>query len=111
MKNFLAIYTGNANAPAHRPDEAIIAQGMAVWEQWMKDHAEVVVVSGGPLGKTKKVDKSGVSDIHNAMAGFIVVQADSHEVAAKMFEGHPHFTIFPGTGVEVMECLPVPNKL
>jgi hypothetical protein len=26
-----------------------------------------------------------------------------------MFEGHPHFTIFPGESIEVMECLPIPG--
>ena len=30
--------------------------------------------------------------------------------AAKMFEGHPHFTIFPGDSVEIMECLPLPAQ-
>jgi hypothetical protein len=43
------------------------------------------------------------------MAGFIVVKAESHEAAARLFEGHPHFAIFPGDSVEVMECLPVPG--
>ena len=28
-----------------------------------------------------------------------------HEAAAKLFQSHPHFTIFPGDAVEVMECL------
>jgi hypothetical protein len=27
-----------------------------------------------------------------------------------MFVGHPHFTIFPGDGVEVMEVLPIPGE-
>jgi len=26
-----------------------------------------------------------------------------------MFIDHPHFRIFPGLGVEVMPCLPVPS--
>jgi len=26
-----------------------------------------------------------------------------------MFVGHPHFTIFPGEAVEIMECLPIPG--
>ena len=64
---------------------------------------------GGPLGKTKKVNKEGVSDIRNEMGAFTVVQAESHEAAAQMFVGHPHYTIFPGDRIEVMECLPVPK--
>jgi hypothetical protein len=38
-----------------------------------------------------------------------VVLADSHENAAGLFKDHPHFTIFPGDSVEVMECLPIPG--
>ena len=29
--------------------------------------------------------------------------------AAKLFLNHPHFMIFPGDRVEVMECLPIPG--
>jgi hypothetical protein len=60
------------------------------------------------LGKTKKIGPDGITDIRNRMAGYIIVQAQSHEAAAKLFEGHPHFSIFPGDSVEVMECLPIP---
>jgi hypothetical protein len=42
--------------------------------------------------------------------GYTVVRAESQEEAAKMFLGHPHFTIFPGDGVEIMECLPIPER-
>jgi hypothetical protein len=55
------------------------------------------------------VSKAGVADTHNAVAGFIVVRAESHEAAARMFEGHPHFAIFPGDSVEIMEQLPIPG--
>lgn len=43
------------------------------------------------------------------MGAYTVVQADSHEAAAKLFENHPHFMIFPGDAVEVMERLPIPG--
>ena len=36
-------------------------------------------------------------------------KAESHEAAARMFEDHPHVTIFPGDSVEIMECLPMPG--
>ena len=45
----------------------------------------------------------------NLLTVFVVVRAPSHEAAAKLFEGHPHFTIFPGDGVEIMEVLPIPD--
>jgi hypothetical protein len=40
----------------------------------------------------------------------VIVQAESHEAAAKLFENHPHFTIFPGDSVEIMECLRLPGQ-
>jgi hypothetical protein len=27
----------------------------------------------------------------------------------KLFENHPHFTIFLGQSIEIMECLPLPD--
>jgi hypothetical protein len=118
MKKFLAIYIGTPGAHEKsgwdKMDEtkrqAVIASGMKAWGEWMRVHAAHVVEQGGPLGKTKRTGADGVSDIKNSMVGYVVVQADSHEAAARMFEKHPHFTIFPGDSVEVMECLPVPGQ-
>jgi hypothetical protein len=64
---------------------------------------------GGPLGRTKRASASGVSDMRNNLTGYTIVQAESHEAAAKMFENHPHFAIFPGDSVEIMEVLPIPG--
>jgi hypothetical protein len=110
MAKFMAIYTGTPGArAAAQPDPAMIARGMQAWGEWMARYADRVVDGGGPLGKTKKVSADGITDIQNHIAGYVVVEADDHEAAARMFEGHPHFTIFPGDGVEVMPCLPVPT--
>jgi hypothetical protein len=108
MQNFMGVYMGG-DAPVGPPDHDTIARGMAAWHKWMSDHAASVVMAGGPLGKTKRVGKHGITDIRNRMAGFVVIKAESHEAAAAMFEGHPHFSIFPGDSVEVMPCLPVPG--
>jgi len=109
MTKFLALYMGSPNAATAQPSPDAIAKGMAAWQKWMADHAKQVVDSGGPLGKTKKTSKGGVSDIKNAVAGYVIVEAASHEAAAKMFESHPHFTIFPGDSVEIMEVMPIPG--
>jgi hypothetical protein len=53
---------------------------------------------------------NGISNITNKMCGFVVVKAASHEEAAKMFLNHPHFAIFPGEAVEIVECLPAPKN-
>jgi hypothetical protein len=43
------------------------------------------------------------------MGAYMVVRADSHEAAVKLFERHPHYTIFPGESVEIMPVLPIPS--
>ena len=69
------------------------------------EHANAIGDQGTPIGKTKRIHRTGISNIKNAITGYVIVEAESHERAAKLFENHPHFTIFPGDAVEVMECL------
>ncbi|MGH6952211.1 MAG: hypothetical protein ACREH4_15215 [Vitreimonas sp.] len=117
MKKFMAVYTGTVAARERSGwDEASeverskrVEKGMKAWAAWGEKHKAAIVANGGPLGKTKRTGLSGVSDIKNNLAGWVLVQAESHEAAAKMFEGHPHFTIFPGEAVEIMECLEIPQ--
>lgn len=113
-KTFLAVFLGSAAAMdkfRQKPDaerKELEKKGIAAWKAWAEKHQGSIVQMGGPLGKTKKVSKKGVADVRNEMGAFTVVCAASHEAAAKMFDGHPHFTVFPGESVEIMEVLPVP---
>lgn len=117
MKKFIAIYLGSKNSPNLQKwlalDEATRkqreAQGIQAWMAWGEKHADAILDGGAPLGKTKQVDKGGLSDITNLMTGYAIVQAESHEAAAKLFVNHPHFSIFPGDSIEIMECLPIPG--
>jgi len=117
MTRYLAIFLGTPEARQASGWDALDEatrkarerEGIAAWKQWMADHQAHLVEGGSPLGKTKRVDKGGVSDTKNGMAAWVVVEADSHDAAARMFEGHPHFTIFPGESIEVMECLQIPT--
>lgn len=115
MKRYLAVFTGSPSARAQwetLPEaerQRRQAEGVAAWKKWGIDNAASIVEMGGPLSRTKLVSKGGISDIRNNLAGFTVVQADSQDAAARLFLNHPHFTIFPGEGVEVMEVLPVPD--
>jgi hypothetical protein len=118
MKKFLAIYIGTAaalekshwNQLDEQKRKAREAEGMKAWLEWGQKHAAAIVDQGTPLGKTKRASPEGLDTIKNVMVGYVVIQADSHEGAAKMFENHPHFTIFPGDSVEIMECLPLPQR-
>ena len=116
MKRFMAIYTGTVGGfeKWQKLDEATRnarqATGLKAWHDWMGTNSVAVVDQGGPLGKTKRAGPDGVTDIKNNMTGYVIIQAESHEAAAKLFEKHPHFTIFPGDSVEIMECLPIPGQ-
>jgi hypothetical protein len=116
MKNYLAVFTGTAAGRANweklDPDtrKQREKEGMEAWSKWMQDHASDVVYPGAPLGKTKRTSDAGIQDTSNNLAAYVKVRADSQQAAAELFENHPHFTIFPGDGVEVMECLPMPTK-
>ncbi|MGH7087732.1 MAG: YciI family protein [Stellaceae bacterium] len=114
---FLAVFLGSKTSPRMKAWMALPEaerrskeqDGMAAWKSWMEQHQAAVVGTGGPLGKTKKITERGIDDVSNEMGAFIVVRAASHEAAAKLFEKHPHFTIFPGESVEVMPVLPIPG--
>jgi hypothetical protein len=118
MKKFLAIYIGTTSALeksgwTQMDDEQRQkreAAGFQAWMEWGTAHASAIVDQGSPLGKTKRAAAEGTTDIKNSMTGYVIVQAESHAAAAKMFERHPHFTIFPGDSVEIMECLPLPAQ-
>ena len=109
MAKFMAIYTGQPDDNRPPPDQQAMAAGMAAWQAWGQRYAGQIVEFGGPLGRTKRVNKDGVSDARNNIAAYVIVEAESHDAAAQMFADHPHFAIFPGDGVDIMPCLSVPG--
>ena len=117
MKKFLAIYLGDQasskfaewNALPAAQREASHKEGAAAWHAWVEKHQRAIVDGGGPLGKTKTVSAKGIADIKNQLTGYTIIQAESHEAAARLFENHPHFSRMPGDCVEIMEILPIPG--
>ncbi|HKD27540.1 MAG TPA: hypothetical protein VKC66_16775 [Xanthobacteraceae bacterium] len=115
---YLAVFLGSKTSPQRKRWDALPEaerrakerEGIAAWKAWVEKHQAAIVGMGGPLGKTKKVTQKGVEDVSNDMGAFSVVHADSHEAAAKLFEDHPHFAIFPGESIEVMPVLPIPGQ-
>ncbi|MCO5082592.1 MAG: hypothetical protein M9955_13175 [Rhizobiaceae bacterium] len=112
MAKFLALYIGSATdaekaASPISPEKQ--SEGMSAWGEWMNQNAAHIKDGGGPLGKTKQTSRSGIEDGRNSLTGYVIVEADTHEAAARLFENHPHFTIFPGDAVEIIECLEIPG--
>jgi hypothetical protein len=114
MKRFLVTYL----APGSVIDEwkktdpgkrkAAEEKMQAEWKQWMKDHANMFADVGAGVGKTKRVTVQGISDSRNDIMLYSVVEAESHEAAAKSFERHPHLQI-PQSSIEIMEIHALPG--
>lgn len=114
---FLAVFLGSKTSQRMKgwlalPEQDRIAkekEGIAAWKAWGEKNQAAIVAMGGPLGNAKRIALQGIEDTSNGMGGFTIVRAESHEAAAKMFENHPHFAIFPGESIEVMPVLPIPG--
>ena len=114
---YLAVFVGSKtsakmaawNALSETERKAKEKAGIAAWKAWVEKHQAALAAMGGPLGKTKRVGPDGIAEVSNELGAFTVVRAESHEAAARMFENHPHFAIFPGEAVEVMPVLPIPG--
>ncbi len=66
----------------------------------------LVADKGAGVGKTKRVTSKGTTAARNDIMLYAIVDAESHEAAAKTFEGHPHLQI-PQASIEVMEINPL----
>ena len=114
MPRFLAVYTMQQDAvtsfrrlPKEEQD-AIDAAGLQRWTQWLSDNAAAIVDQGGMVGRTTRVTKDGIAPATNQFCGYIVVEAATAEAAARLFENHPHFSVFPGDGVDIMPFVTEP---
>jgi hypothetical protein len=112
MKKFLVTYVAPASViddwkktePEKRKEAEEKMQGE--WRKWISDHMTMFVDKGAGVGKTKRVTAQGMSDTKNDIMLYAIVEAESHEGAAKIFEGHPHLQI-PQSSIEVMEIHPL----
>jgi len=112
MKKFLVLYLAPVSVlddwmktdPATRgPAEAKMQRE---WREWMGKHQSIFVDPGAGCGKTKTVAARGTSDTRNDIMLYAIVQAESHEAAAKAFENHPHLQI-PQSSIEIMAVNPL----
>lgn len=73
----------------------------SAWQKWMRDNAPMLT-STEAAGKTKSITSAGISDSNNDIILYSIVEAESHDAAAKAFEHHPHLQI-PQSSIQVME--------
>ena len=116
MPRFVAVYTMKPEDIAAfraRPKSeqaAIDKVGLKVWEEWGKRNAAAIVATDVMVGKTRRVTKSGIADAQNQIAGFLIVEAADIAAAAGLFQDHPHITVFPGDGIDVMPVVTGPPE-
>ena len=112
MKKFMAIYMASGAdfermMKTSTPEQQ--NKGMESWMKWMNENKASILEGGAPLGKTKRADTTGISDTKNNIGGYSIVQAETHDAAAKLFgKDHPHLQM-PGAWVEILEIMPLPG--
>jgi hypothetical protein len=99
MPNFVFAYHGGRKPES--PEEG--AQLMARWKDWLGGLGDAVINPGTPLGMSKTVSSSGVSDDggSNPLTGFSIVNADTMDAALEMAKACPFVEM--GT-IEVAEA-------
>ncbi len=71
---------------------------MKAWGDWMPSTRSPSSRRAARSARRSGYQRKGIEAVRNQMAGFTIVQAESHEEAARLFEKHPHFSVFPGRG-------------
>ena len=116
MPRFVAVYTMKPEDVAAfraRPkseQEAIDKAGLKAWKEWRERNAAAIVATDVMVGKTRRVTKSGIAEAQNQIAGFLIVEAADIAAAAGLFQDHPHITVFPGDGIDVMPVVTGPPE-
>ena len=103
MKKFIALYMASVEQQAEwkksSPEDQ--KKGMDEWMAWANNHKDAWIDMGNPVGGNHKIDAGGVSQSQNEVCGYSIVQAESAEAAAAIFEGSPHVTQ-PNAWVDLM---------
>ncbi|MBX2866540.1 hypothetical protein KTR10_01080 [Candidatus Kaiserbacteria bacterium] len=106
MKKYLAVFVAPPEAydkmKSMSPEDS--KAEMDQWNVWMEAHKEHVVDPGAPVGSAKRVNSEGVTDMRNTIGGYMIVQAETHEEAARIFEDSPSHGMEDGA-IDVMEIV------
>ena len=113
MKKFLVLYLAPARVieewkePDPQTRKAAEEKTQANWKKWGSDHAKMFADMGAGISK-QNVSAPRAFGHRNDVMLYAIVEADSHDAAAKSFVGHPHLGI-PAASIEIMEIHPLPG--
>ncbi len=101
MSNYILAYHGGKKPES--PEEG--TKHMAKWQAWVGDLGDAMVNPGTPLGKSRTVSTSGVSDNggENPLTGYSIVKADNMDAALDIAKACPFLDIGTLEVAEVME--------
>lgn len=106
MQKFIVLYCmpiagleewGKTPAAEREAEEARLK---TKWDAWMTANQGIMAGGTAGVGKTKRITGEGVADAKNDIMLYSIVQGESQEEVAKLFEGHPHLEI-PGAWIDV----------
>lgn len=105
MAKFILAYHGGSRPTSPEAGKAFIGK----WKEWVGGLGAAMVNPGSPLGKSKTVSSSGVTEGGgaNPLAGYSVVVAGDIDAALAMASASPHLE--HGT-IEVAEVMSMPMK-
>ena len=88
MSTFIFAYHGGKMPDSPEEGQKLMKR----WQDWMGGLGAALVEPGNPVGKSKTVSASGVTDDGgaNPLSGYSIVEADSIEAAIEMAKGSPH---------------------
>jgi hypothetical protein len=76
---------------------AVDASGIGQWAAWEQRNAASILDGGGMVGKTTRITRDGVTDAVNPFCGYLVIEAETADAAARLFQDHPTLPSFPAT--------------
>jgi hypothetical protein len=88
MPNFLITYHGGPGLPSSAEARE---QMLAAFEAWVASVGKNMIDPGAPLGPSKVVTSSGVTDgaVGAGVGGYTVLSADSLDAAVGLVRSHP----------------------
>jgi hypothetical protein len=104
VTKYLVLYRSKLTAAEQMtqstPEQA--QAGMEAWTKWASRAGDAIVDLGTPL---QVIDAGG--DAGDPIAGYSILEAESHDALAKVLDGHPHSA--EGGTIETLEVLAVPG--